>query len=322
MAGAMKEKLYNPGICLLKIFACFGVVNVHFGVSVGEIMALPVPVFIFLSIFMAYPVFLNGGGRGKLWQRVKRLMFPFLFWGLFYFIAYSAFTKTLDLRLLFWQLLFGHAVCKPLYFLPLLLAYTVIAAVLSRFDRYMVPISIVLIGASLLLQYTGINYAIFSPLPDEMCSPLGRFFECLPAVMVACVIGRYRTKVANSSRSKILGCSILAVALYLVAVQFQLIPSCKGFGKQGLSLFIGTVVICCAFIFSGNVLPQLKVNNAIRRLSDYTFGIYLLHVIVARFYELSFGRHRNYIESITVFILSAILVALLVKIPHVCKVVK
>jgi peptidoglycan/LPS O-acetylase OafA/YrhL len=110
--------------------------------------------------------------------------------------------------------------------------------------------------------------------------------------------------------------------LYLAAVQFQVIPSCKGFGKQGLSLFVGTVVICCSFIFSGRVLPQLKVDNAIRRLSDYTFGIYLLHVLVARFYELFFGRQRNYIESITVFVLSGILVMLLVKIPHICKVVR
>lgn len=318
---AVKRKNYNPGICLLKMLACFGVVNSHFGAHGGEIMTLPVPVFIFISIFMAYPSMLKGGVE-KLKGRVYRLMMPFAFWGIFYFVAYSIFTRTFDLKLLFWQLLLGHTVCKPLYFLPLLLIYTVMAAVLSRFDKYMMFISHALIGISFFLQYAGINYEIFGSLPDELSVPLGRFVECLPAAMAACAACRYKLQVAEYNRSKVLGWSIFAVILYLMVVQVQLIPSCKGFGKQGLSLFVGTVVFCCAFIYSGSVLPQLKSSSVIRHLSDYTFGIYLLHVIVARFYEISFGRQRNYVESVAVFVFSAIFVALLMKIPHVCKIVK
>lgn len=47
-------KKFNVGICWLKVLACFGVVNSHYGVHIeGEVAALPVPVFIFCSIYIA-----------------------------------------------------------------------------------------------------------------------------------------------------------------------------------------------------------------------------------------------------------------------------
>ena len=318
---AVKRKNFNSGICLLKLLACFGVVNSHFGAHGGEIMTLPVPVFMFISIFMAYPSMLNGGVE-KLKGRVYRLMVPFAFWGIFYFIAYSVFTRTFDLRLLLWQLTFGHAVCKPLFFLPLLLVFTSLAFAMAKFDKWLLPISVTMVVLSFVMQYSGVNYAVFGGLPDEMSWTLGRFFECLPPVATACVVAKYQSKASSWPSKYILCISVVTVAIYLAIADSSIIPSCKGFNKQGISLFLGTVIVCCAFIFSGKVLPSLKPESFLRRLADLSFGIYLLHVIVARFYELAFGKQDSYVESVSIFVISAIAVALMSKIFYLKEVVR
>ena len=304
-------KKRNLGIDLLKVAACFMVVDSHYGVPGGEILALPVPVFIFLSLFMAYGKLNEPGVLAK---RLERLLVPFAAWGITYFIADALFCREFNIEKLLWQLTFGHSVCKPLFFLPLLCLYTAFVWMLAkRLDRWLIYAVAMLVVASLAMQYSGLNYAIFSPLPEEMSWPCGRILECLPPAMIACVASRAMSKI-DGRRTKIIAVvGFLAFSAYVVSQYTCPMPRCPGFNKQGLGLLIGTVSLSMFAISFGRLLPHADGRNLISRLADLTFGIYLVHVLVAHAFEFAFGKWKSYTEAVAIFAISAAIVFILQK---------
>lgn len=314
----VEERKFNPGICLLKLIACFGVVNSHFGAHGGELITLPVPMFIFVSMFVGY----GGIAGGAIAGRAKRLLFPFWAWGLFYFVAYCMFTHSFELDKLAWQLTFGHSVCKPLFFLPLLFFYTILVYGVTHLGKYKEHAFWTLILVSFAMQYSGLNYAIFGSFPEEMRFTCGRVFECLPAVCAACLIKEHECMLDKFKRQDVIAFFAVSLVAYYFVATNRLIPRGVGFTKQGFSLFLGTVLVSSAFIFIGRMARQVTAKSLLMRFSSLSFGIYLLHVIVARFYEFAFGRQDNYVESVTIFIASAVAVAVMSKIPYVKEFVK
>ena len=314
-------KKFNVGICWLKVLACFGVVNSHYGVHIeGEVAALPVPVFIFCSIYIAYPA-LKKNGLNKLLDRLWRLLLPFWCWGIVYFILYSLHMKCIVPSKLIWQLTFGHSVCKPLFFLPLLGMITIVAYALSRFRRGFMLWSIFLIVFSLCMQHTGLNYRIFCDYPDEMRWTCGRFLEVLPVAIGACLLSTFLQSRKHNILWLCVAISTGLIVLFLFNLHYRIIPRCEGFTKQGLGLFLGSIGIGSLFIAIGELLLKKGEESILVRMSRLMFGVYLLHVLAAQFFELIFKRQHSLVESAVVFSVSLVVAGVLSKFRYIKKVI-
>lgn len=213
----------------LRVFACFGVVSLHFGLGMS-CAAMAVPIFMALSIFRGGALFENGD-VSALRERIVRLYKPFFFWGLVYFAAYSIVNHELNMHIWGLQMLLGAPVCPALYFIFLLAIFTVLLFQLCR-SRWKVPMGIALALSCFALRYNGWNYAVFKNCPFDVRMVLGRFVELLPSALAGMFLYELR-----SHRGVLLWLSVGGLSLY----PLNYLVGCHGFGYQGVGLFSGTV---------------------------------------------------------------------------------
>ena len=162
--------------------------------------------------------------------------------------------------------------------------------------------SILIIVSCLCLQYSGLNYALFSRLTFDIRMVLGRFVELLPAAILGTLV--YLVK----DNKKVLGG--LAIA-GLVIYPLHYILNCAGFCYQGLGLLGGTMGLTCGAL----LIPNIKfADKHVDTLASLTAGIYYVHLLVGKIVEIGVGRHRGFLEACTVFLVSAIAVFLLKKV--------
>lgn len=283
----------------LRVLACFGVVWLHFGSS-SNFALIAVSIFMVLATFLGGKL-LTGGGGERICTRLKRLYWPFLFWGMLYFLVYSVFFSRFDLKVLLMQMLLGVPACPALYFIFLLMVYTCILYGVFRMKRS-VSFSILLIVGCFCLQYSGLNHALFSHLPFDVCMVLGRFVELLPAAILGTLV--YLVK----DNKKVLGC-LAIVGLVIYPLHYVL--NCAGFCYQGLGLFGGTMGLTCGAL----LMPNIKfASKHIGILASLTAGIYYVHLLIGKVMELCIGRNRGFREACGVFLVSAIGVFLLKKV--------
>lgn len=278
----------------LRVFACFGVVSLHFG-SGMSCAAMAVPIFMALSIFLGGALF-EDGDVNALRKRIVRLYKPFLFWGLVYFAAYSIVDRELNIRIWGLQMLLGAPACPALYFIFLLAICTVLLFLFYR-SRWKVPMGIALVLSCFALQYSGWNYAIFKNCPFDVRMVLGRFVELLPSALAGMFLYELR-----GNRGVLSWLSVGGLSLY----PLNYLVGCHGFGYQGVGLFSGTVGVVSLALLFPNVCFGRKI---VEWLSSLAAGIYYVHLLVGKTLELVIGRQRGWMECFSVFLISVVVVA-------------
>ncbi len=231
---------YNYGIVLLKIIACFGVVSLHFGKD-AQWATFSVPVFMFVSLYL-------GGEKlsgGNILGRLRRLYVPFAAWGMIYWVIYSIIEHRLDAVALVQQLIIGAPVCPPLYFMALLMSFTIIIWLVTT--RVPKPVRfyvlVILFLLCFVFQYTGLNFRLFASLSVSVGAALGRFVELLPFAVSGCLGARLHGKFPWMP-----GIGLVLLLFFLLPFNYGSPP---GFAYQGVRLCFLALGISLLFICAG-----------------------------------------------------------------------
>lgn len=289
------------GIDLLKIVACFGVVVLHFGPQTN-FAVLSVPVFMFISAYLCGALF-TGGDRADLLKRLKRLYVPFAFWGLLYLVLYLLLERSLDLIAIVEQLTIGVLACPVMYFLFLLMIFSLVLFRIGHSHHRWTVIVMILLFC-VIMQYTGANAELFSYFPFEIRMVFGRFCELLPASL----FGICFYLVRGISKSVAVSFGVVFFCTYMILMVIGVGPGCDGFMYQGMPLLAGTLGI--SMLGLNLSCGRLKVS----RFAALTPGIYYTHLLVGKSLEMVIGKHRGWIEAVAVFVVSSGLVVVMKRI--------
>lgn len=307
--------MVNTGINILKIIAAFCVVLLHFGdgrVKFSEVWCFSVPCFVFLSFFLTGKLF-NPIDKAKLILRLKRLLLPYWFWGCIYFGLYSIFNKNFDGNKLFLQLLFGHTVCPPLYFLFILIVCTLIiwGSVLV-FNKKKNLFLALLAMLCILLQYSGMNSLIWNRFGIEISCPFGRLIELYPVAYLG-----FFFSLLILERKKLVLLSALFLGIYFL---LRIYYPVGGFGYSGAVTF-GSTSICLLMIGLPFDWLEKRCGKFLSWISRAMMGVYLVHLIVGKGVQLVIPEKGLLLASIT-FLVSACLTLILLQFKWSSKVVR
>jgi len=286
----------NETIDVIRLFAAASVVFVHASKSAGLVsfchsLRFAVPFFLFASLYYQSLSLRRNPDRslgGYIWARVKRLYFPFLAWSLIYLVArnFKRITMlnadTIKLRpALLWTGTEYH-----LYFLPLLLVFSVLLVVihwvlLRRDRRWRWPLIVLAVGAGFLFA--------LAPIPSSWDE---RFVLVLDGRILS----------DNPTYAFMWGWRALPAAFWAMAFAWLMtagpvvysIPISMGLAGIALTIFCsvqqamhGIMLIPRALTGLGSFMAALAPWNwsgptfaILARWGRYGYGIYLCHVLV------------------------------------------
>lgn len=272
MSNNNPNKTRNSIIDLLRIILTVLVVNVHIRIITGikanflePYTWYAVPLFIVLSFF-----FFN---NKPLIMRIKRLFIPLVFWSAAGFIIHP---NLLNAKNIFLQILTGHVVNTPLYYLILLAWFTVIYRLIDRLSfRLKIFIYSLIILITLFLEYSHINYDFFLSLIEVIKKSYGRFIELIKYVPIGLMFAFLKKKINNNSIFLVL--SIMFLPIY-IAVSYISQP--LDFHYSGLKILVGSIIIFSLALGLSNFKFNDKVSSVINLLGKYSFGVYLSHYLL------------------------------------------
>jgi len=283
------NKQVNFGFYLLKIVMCFCVICAHFYPIMPLILRnaclCAVPVFLFLTFYFAYKVF-DQKNNNKFREKIKRLTFPFYFWGIFFSIFFLIINKYfnihhISLENIFWQIATGSAetINPPLWYLfDTILLLIVFKFIFKNFSSNKITfVMSFLIIFSLFMQYSLINYKIFGNLAYGLKFTLGRLFEILPYAAMGILFSKHEL----FNKFKIYVPKAVKIFLGTIILIFMIFSNFSGPGKNlhfyyaGISIMIFSTFIL--LLFNSMKFKSEKIRTSIENFSKYTLGIYCIH---------------------------------------------
>ncbi len=267
---------------LLRIILLFCVLHIHLNILIStpkdfltpyEYVA--VPLFLVLSFYLTAKYFTrNELPFSDVKPRLMRLVIPFVFWSCIGFLVHPRSFVPSEILM---QLLTGQVVNLPLYYLVLLILFSILCAVMTyiprtvRFGAYFG-----LIAIAFYLQYSLKNYHFFELQADAIRYSYARFVELLPYAMLGTILGVLKSKIERDWRLY-LGMPLIAYAGYWYTQDF-LLP--RGFNYQGLFLFFQTFLAFSLVLIFAKLPIDRYLPRVIHHLGGYTFGIYLFHFVL------------------------------------------
>lgn len=290
-----EKKEINIGICLLKIIMCFMVIFQHFFInypqSISNFCKIACPIFMIVSFLFVSKIFTEHNLE-KFKQRLQRLAIPFYMWGLIFslifftancFVNFNPYIKS-DI---IYQLLtgHGHGINAPLWYLFDAIIITILFYIIFKiFTRKIATFVIFgIFFISVLIQYSGLNYNLFSNLAWGIKYPLGRLCEMIPYASIGFLLGnnnvldKLKFNRAYYSAILIFFTTILAIYVFFNGPE-------KQFGYSGIYCIILSTIFTILFY-------NLKINNEllknfITNISKYTLGIYCMHYGIGQIYKI------------------------------------
>ena len=334
---AKTNQKFLPGVAILRFYLAFMVVCFHFGgkaiIPVGWLFyffqAFHVSSFIFLSFVLCGNYFFNPTKEGIL-KRIIRIIFPLVFWGTIAWLLYIPLFGVIIPSTVPNILLFFVLCNNSLWFLLILLVISILLWLLRLIPSKKVFIGI-LIGLfvlSILLQYLGWNYELFSNSPPIIKLSFGRLFEMLPYACGGLLFSLFLPKLLDySKKNKIIIFIISLLLLIIIQVIYLQIGfyNPDGYGYQGLYLLLGgLLLVLSSFVNPINFVKNAKALSIIKVITSFTLGIFCIHSIVGLYIELAwvqwgFEAH-NFLVSLLIYLVSYVVCFLIYLIP--CKYTK
>lgn len=260
----------NPLFDLLRILLTVLVVNVHIRIITAvkpnflePLVWYAVPLFIVMSFY-----FYNN--TGLLPVRIRRLFLPLVFWSA---VGFAVHPDLINLKNVLLQIATGHVVNTPLYYLVLLIWFTLLVRLIynNRWSKWVFG-SIAI--SAFLLEYTGVNFKFFLPQITVVEKSYGRFIELVKFVPVG-LYAAYLNKIKN--KLFFLLCSL---TFLIAAFASGFIVKPPDFHFSGFDIFFGTIAAFSFLIWiSGSKLGS-RLSNTIHFLGRYSFGVYLVHYLL------------------------------------------
>lgn len=285
---------------LLRIVLVVIVVSIEFDVflygsvkhSIVSITSLAVPLFMVLSFYLNGEHFLE---RGKvsyelIKKRLKRIIFPLVFWSI---IAFSVNIEQVSIENLIRQLVFGHVVNVPLYFLSLLFFYTIIFSVVTLIpNKIRIYIIFWTFLVAIFLEQSNTNFHTFNNFPYYEKYTLGRFVELIKFASIGLILYSYGDKLSALIKKSGLSKTLVLIFSILIALtinKYKSYLSSSGFGYSGFTTAMYTSGIFMLILLMRKIKFYAIVDKSLNFLGRYSFGIYCSHLIINKLLFNFFG---------------------------------
>ena len=279
---------------LLRIVLIILIINLHIQIitHIPRNFLVPfvwyaVPLFIVLSFYLSFD-------KKPAFARIKRLILPLIAWSAAGFLVHP---QLINLPNIVMQLLTGEVVNVPLYYLSLMISFTLLFWLITLIPvRFRNLLFFGIIILAFVLEYSSVNFYFFKPQSIVIRNSYGRFVELVKYVPVGIVFGIIMTK---KERSVIL-LLITVISLLIRQLSMQ-IPQPPGFHYSGLEIFLSTIVIFSVVLLLKDIQFNKKINNLIGVLGRLSFGVYLFHFIFLEFLLKIFPGLKIFIVSYSLF---------------------
>ncbi len=264
--------------------------------SFGLLCLMAVPCFVMMSFYLNASLFLQTKfiTAEQFTKKIKRLLLPFIGWSIIGFIVYL---KRISVGNILLQLLFGAVVNAPLYYLAITIYFVVSFYLLTRLNiKFRLVILCLLAVFCFYIQHTGINYNIFSSLPDSSRYTLGRFCELFPYAVAAIFLRRYfdMTQCYKADYRVDLRWFLIIVPVFAIGVILKSSFKSEGFGYQGIGLMLCVFSIFLLFLIQSNIKLANLIPNIVLSISNISLGIYCSHYLLNRIIRPWFGSLKIY----------------------------
>ena len=342
----------NYGIDLLRVVACYMVMQIHTGEfyyigPVGNVLntadahivgwynsfyRICVPLFVAISGFFLFPV---NDTREFFKKRLSRVVVPFVLWCVLYAIYYH-FTAGVDLHTTLINILhipvnygveIGH-----LWFVYMLIGIYLFAPILSpwieKADRKGMELYLVIWAVALSLPYIHLLYPEVLGEAAWNRTPLLYYFSgLLGYVILAAYVKKFHMQ--PKAWNYVLGVALIVTGYAITALVFEhRLPTEKMVTTLELSWGFDTINVAMmttgvVLIFKNITLKHTESFFAklIAGISPISYGMYLAHIMVLNFY---YSLFNNYFDSAAIkipliavctFITTCLLVKLLSFLP-------
>lgn len=271
---------------LLKIIFAVTIVNFHLESFVlGQPFSLfyylgwyGVPIFIVISFYFNSKYFIADKlSAAVLVKKVNRLFFPLLFWSVIGFLIHPVFiTPKYILR----QVLFGTAVDPPLYYLNVVIIFTIVWFLLGNLKVSMRKwILATIIFISLVLETTGGYGRFVSFIPIQSQFFASRFLELLKFAAFGSLLGDISDFIRKFRFSKTVSFLMIPVILLLPVIEVwsKWKNQITELGYTGLFQYAVVILISITAVYFQNISLGEFFNKLIIRLGKYVIGIYCIH---------------------------------------------
>ena len=269
----------------LRIILTILVVNLHIQIIaytkpnlLEPFVYYTVPLFLVLSFYFMSKYFTKEKLNYQvILPRIKRILVPLLFWSVIGFLVHP---ELADFKNVLLQFATGELVNVPLYYLNLLIIFTIIFWLLTYVNfRIRLLIYLGLILFAFFLEYSFINYHFFSPTILAVKNSYGRFVELIPYAVLGILFGLLALKTKIKSAG--LFALILLFSLFYIITTNS--PQPLGFHFSGIKIFSGTIIVFSLTMLLSNLQFDIKLHKLIEVLGKYSFGVYLFHFILLEF---------------------------------------
>lgn len=289
--NTQKTKNINLGIQILRMLMSFWVVLNHCYKTKNKKLIniifkhkFHIPCFIIISFY-----FLNANLSNrkieKINYRLERLLIPYIIYPIIYWIFNNSLYKLFNFnRLSFVQLLTQLLIGRPFYgviwfqfnLILLTIAFFIISFIFKT--NYLFILQLFGIFAYI-FQYSKLNYIFFNQYNDAIKFSVGYIVETIPLAITGITISSI--DLINKIKINKIKCFIFSLLFIFMLFKYDIFTSINGFGKQGLMHNVGGLTFFILFsLFNLNNYKNNKVKEIIIHFTNFTAGIYFLHIVV------------------------------------------
>ncbi len=300
---------------LLRVVACLSIVLLHSTTQTARVVGYPqiehynlyrvfltyaTPTFIVLSVIILANRYPNGLPEGFWSGRIKWILAPFLFFAVVDALVSNYFNPNVMVDLKIFDNIFtGNFVG---WFIIVIFQFYLLHYIVTKFNISLVWLFPVSIGVMIWYSTVINNPPEFMNGYTHMLKlPFLAWFGYFTA---AFIIGKHYKIIAEKLyRHRWLTLVYLAISLYIVYLSYEsgiMIVNSRRLDLVPLVLSVSAVVLAW-----GQVIPKFKITTLI---SNYSFGIYLLHWQIQRF---AAPYMANYFEQTSTRVLALFIVSLL-----------
>ena len=289
------KKKFDIGLAILRTILSFFVIMTHcycynYAMGLWKFLIFKtkrfyfhVPIFFLMSFYFSQKTLSSFNTKKKV-ERFERLCIPYFFWPIIIFllnkllILFKITKNEIQIEHLKHQLLFGMGIMN-MYILwyqwNIIFITFFFILVICLFRKYYNFVLTIILITAFVYQYNGKNVLIFGKYKESMV--LGRVMEMIPFSVIGFLISYSDIiHILKNFRLKVLiSCTYLLFFLY----EDHIFQDIKGFEHNGIQFFLVSI---CIFVFFA-MFPSEKIKNKIiikiiKKLTNYTAGIYFIHV--------------------------------------------
>lgn len=184
----------------------------------------------------------------------------------------------------------------------------------TKYSTYIVYGAIII---SIILQYSEINYKLFSDMRYEMKWSLGRITEMISYASIGIIISR--KNILNKVKNDWIKVILIVSPLILILLNFEIFINPNGFGYQGIYRIILAISVVILFYIIPFEKMHESICNIIVKSSKYAMGIFCMHYIVGKILNYIYLKMQfninTFVECIIIYAICIIISFLISKIP-------